>query len=389
MKRVVEAFHVAKGSEKAVGLIQVVLVIAIVAGTIGITKVLRLAGDTGPGYSSRQAGLVVDVLMPQATSHQPTVFLTGTVSARAPVSISPQVSGRVAIISEKLEPGARLAAGDTLFEIEKRDFELALERAEADVAAAKAELVQTEATAENFIKDWHRVFPDRPAPALVAKEPQVQALKAKLKAAEAGLAQARLNLDRTQYRVPFPARVVTTSIERGQLVSAGGQYGTVYATDSLRITAGIDPKDAARLALTPGDQAAIVSETGQAAALSAPVTQVGGVLDSKTRLQDIVIALPEDAGLVPGTFANVTLSGRTAETVFRLPVRVLATSSSVWTVSGDRLLEAAIDMVDMDRDHIYVRPFDVADGIVVSEVPTSFVDRTVSIRKRLDAGGQP
>ncbi|NVJ98534.1 MAG: efflux RND transporter periplasmic adaptor subunit [Alphaproteobacteria bacterium] len=388
MKRVVEAFHVAKGSEKAVGLVQVVLVIAVVVGTISITKLLRIAGDSGPGFSAEQSGLVVDVIAPHETSHRPTVQVTGEVTARASVAISPQVAGRVVRVSDRLEPGALLSAGDILFEIDARDFELALERAEADVASAKADLLQTEASAENFTKDWYRVFPDKPAPTLVAKEPQVQALRARLKAAEANAAQARLNLERARYRAVFPARVVASSIERGQLVNAGGQYGSLYATDSLRVTAGIDPKDLARLGLEAGDAVRIASETNPTDSFMATVAQIGSVLDSRTRLQDIVVGLPEETKLVPGTFVTVSLNGPEYAGIYRLPIRALATSNTVWTVKAGKLESTPVDIVDTDHDHVYVRRFEVAEGVVVTEVPTSFTSRPVTIRARLEAGGK-
>jgi len=389
MKRVVEAFHVAKGSEKAVGLIQVGLVIAVVVGTVAITKIIRLAGDNGPGYSATQSGLVVDVFQPTAAAHTPKLEITGEVSARASVAISPQVGGRVLSVSPKLEPGALVDAGEVLFAVEPRDYELALEQAEAQVASADSDLLQTQANADNFIRDWKRVFPDKPAPALVAKEPQVQALEARLKAAKAAAAQARLNLARTRFSVDYPARIVSSSVERGQLVAAGMSYGSLYATDSLRVTAGIAPKDLARLKLEVGDMASISDEFGAGTSFPAPITQLGGVLDARTRLQDVIIALPEGHALVPGTFATVELKGHEQDNVYTLPISALATASSVWRVKGAKLEDVPVEVVDIDNDHVYVRAFDVADGVVISEVPTSFVTRPVTIRKSIRPDDMP
>ncbi|SDE63151.1 efflux RND transporter periplasmic adaptor subunit [Kordiimonas lacus] len=387
MKRVVEAFHVAKGSEKAIGLVQVALVIAVVVGTIAITKIIRLTGDNGPGYSSTQAGLVVDVFLPKAASHTPRLEITGEVSARAGVALTPQVGGRVVSVSPKLEPGALVEAGEVLFTIEPRDYELALEQAEAEVAAAESDLLQTRANADNFIRDWKRVFPDKPAPALVAKEPQVQALEARLKAAKAAAERAKLNLARTRFSVDYPARIVASSVERGQLAAAGVSYGSLYATDSLRITAGIAPKDLARLQLDVGDKVRISDEFGASEDAVASITQLGGVLDSRTRLQDVIIALPEGHTLVPGTFATVELSGHAQDNIYKLPISALATATSVWRVKNTKLEDIAVDVVDIDNDHVYVRAFDVADGVVISEVPTSFVARSVTIRKAIRAEG--
>jgi RND family efflux transporter MFP subunit len=386
MKRVVEAFHVAKNSENAAGLTQIILVVLVVLGTIGLTELLRVTADNGPGFSAHQAGLVVDVTVPSASAHTPERVLTGEVEARAAVTISPQVGGRVAAVSDKLHPGGIFAPGEMLFEIERVDYELALESAEADVAAAEADLLQTRATAENYVSDWYKVFPDKEPPLLVAKEPQVKAIEARLKAAKAQVKQAALNLERTRFSVHYPARIVSSTIERGQLANASAGYGSLYALDSLRITAGIKPDELARLGVKAGDTVTIKSEMDETLSLTAKVTQIGGVLDSRTRLRSLIITLPQDTGLVPGTFVRVTVRGADHDGIYRLPISALATAHSVWTVSGKALVEQPVDVVDMDNDYIYVRRFDPADGVVVTEGPTSFTDREVTIRKVLETG---
>lgn len=391
MKRVVEAFHVAKNSEKATGLVQIVLVILVIAGTIALTKLLRVSADTGPGFTAAQANLVVDVVKPVAGDHTATRMLTGEVAARASVSISPQVSGRVLRVSKKLQPGGVFAPNEVMFEIDPVDFELSLETAEADVAAAEAELLQTKATADNFVADWYRVFPDREPPQLVAREPQVKAAEARLKAALAQVGQARLNLERTRYALDYPARIIESSVERGQFVGVvvGGNssYGSLYATDTLRVTASIQPHDLARLNLKQGDVVTIATDEDSSVALTAAITEIGGVLDSRTRLRELTIALPDDTSLVPGTFVAVQASGEPMTDIFKLPIGALLTTESVWKVSGSALVEQPVEAVDITNEFVFVRAFDVADGVVVTEVPTSFVGREVSIRNTLVAAG--
>ena len=133
--------------------------------------------------------------------------------------------------------------------------------------------------------------------------------------------------------------------------------------------------------------ASISDEFGAGATFPAPITQLGGVLDTRTRLQDEIIALPEGHALVPGTFATVELSGHVQDNVYTFPISALATASSVWRVKDAKLEDVPVEVVDMDNDHVYVRAFDVADGVVISEVPTSFVTRAVTIRKTIRADG--
>jgi RND family efflux transporter MFP subunit len=381
MKRVIEAFHVGRTSERAVGLIQVILVVLVVVGTIGITRLIRSGGGTGPDMAASLEHVVVDTVSPRPMRHTISRILTGEVEARASVTIVPQVSGRVLSISPKMAPGMIVPAGEVLFVIDPTDFELALEQAKAQVASAEAELLQTRATAENFIRDWQRVFPNEPAPALVAKEPQVKALEARLLSAKAAVAQAQLNLTRTRYRLDYDARITDSRIDRGQLLNASGQYGSLYALDGLRVRASLSPGELNLLRLAPGSTVTIQPELADADPITATVTSVGGALSGTTRLQTAFIDLPDDIGLVPGAFVSVKASHALDAEVFELPAASLATTGSVWTVSAGKLKRVEVEIVDSVRDKIYVRPFDAADGVVTTEVPTSFINRPVDIRR--------
>lgn len=112
MKRVIEAFHVKRTSERAVGLIQIILVVLVVVGTIGITRLIRTSGGAAPDMSASLEQVVVDTVSPKRISHTITRTVTGTVEARALVSITPQVSGRVESISPSMAPGKVVRAGE-------------------------------------------------------------------------------------------------------------------------------------------------------------------------------------------------------------------------------------------------------------------------------------
>lgn len=380
MKRVIEAFHVKRGSERSIGFLQVILVVLVVAGTIGVTRLIRSGGASGPGVSQSLEQVVVDIVTPREVAHTLKRTLTGEVEARASVTITPQVYGRVTTIHPRLAPGMTVNASDILFEIDPLDFELALEQAEAQVAAAEAELLQTEATAGNYIKDWKRVFPNEPAPALVAKEPQVKALEAKLRSAKAIVSQAKLNLSRTKYSLGYDARITDSRVEKGQLLNANGQYGSLYALDGLRVRASITPEDLTLLQLSPGKTVTLSSDMIGAGPTDTAISSIGGALSDKTRLQPIFAAVPEGMDIVPGAFVQIDVETAVSGTLYQLPQTALATSTTVWTVQSGRLRQTDVQVIDVAGDYIFTMPFDAHDGVVTTEVPTSFVNRPVTVR---------
>lgn len=383
MNRVLKAIHTAKSQDTASGLMQIVFVIVVVGGTIGLTQLLKLTASSGPALSPEPEQVVVDVMQPTETNHTATRRLSGQVEARANVAISPQVTGRVVGLHENLVPGGTIRAGETLFSLDPTDYEIALERSRADVAVAEADLEQARADAGNFIKDWERVYPDRPAPALVAREPQIRAIEARLAAAEANVRQAEVNLARTNVTAKNDIRIIESGIELDQLVGPNGQYGSFYVADALRIRASAETSVVQALALAPGTKAEVRVD-GIDAALSATLTSVGSALDERTRLQPLILTVPTGASLTPGQFVSLDVSGSEATGVYRLPASAMATRTSVWRVAGARLEEHTVDIIDTADDFVVVRAFDPKNGIVVSQVPTSFVARPVKIRTTFD-----
>lgn len=379
MNRVLNAIHTSRKKETASGILQLVFVGLVVGATLALTGLLELTADSGPALSPEPEQVVVDVLKPATTSYTATRRLSGQVEARATVAISPQVTGRVTGLHENLVPGGSIKAGETLFSLETTDFEIALERSRADVAAAEADLQQARADAGNFIKDWERVYPDRPAPALVAREPQIRAIEARLAAAEANVRQAEVNLERTKITAKNDIRIVESNVELDQLVGPNGQFGSFYVADALRIRASAEAGIVQSLGIVPG-KTAVVHLDDKDAGLSAEITSVGGALDERTRLQPLILTVPSGANLTPGQFVRLDVSGVEDNGVYRLPASAMATRTSVWRVSNGRLEEFAVEIVDTADDYVVVRQFDTKDGIVISQVPTSFVARPVKIR---------
>lgn len=383
MNRALKAIHVSRKNETVSGYIQILFVLLVVGGTIGLTALLKITADSGPALSPLPEQVVVDVMKPAPGTHMAVRSLTGQVEARANVAISPEVTGRVIDMHTNLVPGGVIRAGETLFSLDPTDYQIALERSRADVAAAEADLEQAKADADNFIKDWQRVYPDRPAPALVAKEPQIRAIEARLAAAKANVRQAEVNLARTNIVAKSDVRIIESTIELAQLVAPNGQYGSYYVVDALRIRASAESSIIEQLDLVAG-KGATVQIDGSSKNLPVQITSIGGALDDRTRLRPIILSVPDVAGLAPGVFVTIDVSGDTETGVFQLPAAAMATRSSVWRVSGDRLENQQVDIVDTTDTFVVVRSFDVKDGIVVSQVPTSFVDRPAKIRNTLD-----
>ncbi len=368
-----------KGRELA-GWLQIAAVAAVVLAAIIATFALMGGGESGDAPPEARAAAPVRVVQPETVRHRVQVDLTGTVTASAFIDMAPQVGGRIIAVSPAVRAGGAFEAGEVLFEIDRRDYEIAETRARAGIAEARSALNQLDAEATIAQREWERTFPGREITPLAARAPQLEAARARLLAAEAELAQARLNLERTRVSFPFAGAVTESRIELGLLVAPGQPYGQVYAAEQIELVAPASPADLARLEGANGRPAQIRIE-GRETPLDGHVARVGARLDPRTRLVDVFIA-PDDAALAdlrPGLFATITLDGPELEGVMRLPASAVSGLDTIHRVSDGRIERTRITVRARTADDVFAEPFDAGEGVIVSSVPDILLGRRAEI----------
>jgi len=151
---------------------------------------------------------------------------SGRFEARAMVEIRARVSGFV----EKLHfsDGQWVNAGEPLFTIDKRPYEIAVESATADVARNKAQVD----LAELQVQRGNALVVSRNIPEAEndTRKSNLAVAKAQLKAAEAALHNAQLNLEWTEVTAPLAGRISDRKVDPGNLIQGGQQGATLLAT---------------------------------------------------------------------------------------------------------------------------------------------------------------
>lgn len=142
------------------------------------------------------------------------------------VDVRPRVSGFIEQVHFK--DGTLVKAGDLLFTIDKRPFQIAVDvakadvaRQEAQVALAKSEVERAEPLAKSKVMS-EQVFDQRKA-SLGGAEAQLLANKANLKSAD-------LNLEWAEVRAPISGRISDKKVDAGNLVGGGVAGATLLAT---------------------------------------------------------------------------------------------------------------------------------------------------------------
>ena len=149
---------------------------------------------------------------------------TGTIEASEVVEIRARVEGFLARIG--FEPGQLVKKGDVLFEIDSRQYEAAVAKAQAEVQAKEAALAGAESDAqlaERLAKQSAGSKIDA-----IIKAARRDVIKADLISAQADLAQAQLDLGYCTITAPIDGRITRNEVDFGNLV--GREEPTLLAT---------------------------------------------------------------------------------------------------------------------------------------------------------------
>lgn len=144
------------------------------------------------------------------------------------VDVRPRIAGFVEQVHFK--DGSMVKAGDLLFTIDKRPFQIAVDVAKAEVARqdaqlalARSDLERAEPLARTRVLS-EQVFEQRKSSLAVAE--------AQLAASKANLKNALLNLEWAEVRAPISGRISDKKVDAGNLVASGtsGAGATLLAT---------------------------------------------------------------------------------------------------------------------------------------------------------------
>lgn len=284
----------------------------------GLATLLLLAT---PGCNSQAA---TDAAMPPpevgVATVEPTPVrawdgFTGRVAAVESVELRPRVSGYVQRVA--FEEGSEVAEGDLLFVIDPRPYRAALARAEADLERARAEarLARTRHERAGALVEARAIsreeFETRRAASAQAA--------AGVRAAEAAVAAARLDLQFTEVRSPIAGRAGRALVTEGNLAQADATLlTTVVSQDPVHVYFEADERAFLRYqALTRSGRrdatrnpvrVGLADEEGHPHA--GTVDFIDNVVDSTTGTVRARAVLPNpDRVFTPGLFARVQLEG--------------------------------------------------------------------------------
>ena len=362
-------------------------------------------------YETRAA--LVETILPEVGSQVAEIIAYGTVEPNRELVLQPQVGGRVVRMNENIRSGGRVIAGEMLFAIDPRDYELAVTQREAEVANAAVALQLEEARGTVARREWEllgdSIETSEIGEQLARREPQRIEKEAALAAARGRLERAELDLERTRVTAPFNGLVLADDIEIGQIVSPQTRAATIAGSDRFDVMVAVPLEKLPWIRANPMDPnqnstAIVVQEIGDGRTIRrrGRVDRIVGEVERAGRLARVRVLVddplasiegaepgsPEDIPLLLGSYVRVEIDGPLLEGVMELPRAVIRAEETIWVMNSKGQLDIRPAEILVSRpETVVIRGIlEPGEEIVASPLVTPLKGMDL---ERIDEAGRP
>jgi len=371
-------------------LLKIVAPVLVIVISMYVVQVLA-AGKPEPEKSEptqRLISLYVDEVKSETIT--PGIQTQGEVKPKTEIDLIARVSGHVISVSDAFAEGAEFSAETALIKIDDTDYKVAVIRAEAQVSAAQVVLERELANAKMKKDTWLQKDRSVQPTDFALNKPQVQDAETQLRAAQANLKEARLNVERTSIKVPFKGRVVSKMVGEGQYIAAGTNLGKVFATDVVEVRLPLTDMQLTELDLPMGFMAE--KNTGPVVNFTSTmgrsqhqwqgrIVRTNATVDQQTRLIYAIAEVQDPYGKgadfgVPfavGMFVQADIAGIESKQAMVIPRDALRGADKVYVVDTDNKLDIrSVEVISTSKDRVLInKGILTGEKVAVSAIPNA------------------
>lgn len=317
------------------------------------------------------------------------VALTGDLRPIETIDVRARIEGDLTAVL--FREGQQVSAGQVLARFEASEQESAQKSAEADRAAASADLANAQWTYEQDASLYK-------AGAIAQRdfknaEQAVAAARARLAAAEARL-RATSNQSRdTRVIAPASGVINKRMVENGEHVAKGAPLFSIVRNGTLELAAAVPARQAS--ALRAGQ---IVHFSADAQRFDGTVARVSPTVDPASRSVTVYVDVPNPGGTIRGgTFATGRVISRTLTNVLAVPTAALRQAVDngkpfVYRIDGKSVNVAPVQLGAVDERQGVAQVTDglqAGDRVIVGNVGTLGRGMQVIIAGEERSAGSP
>ena len=342
--------------------------------TMAVVLVLALSAliafrltSSGAKCDARKGRVIaVGTTMPIRQDLDVRLSYTADIQPFQQVNIFSRVDGYISKLY--VDKGDFVKANQLLVEIDHTDYVHAVNRAKANLAATRADVLRQEANIRNAKLNLERMNTlikqqfvsqqdvDTAEVNYDVAVAQIESLKAQVKQTEVALQQAETNLTYSYIRAPFDGYIAERNLDAGAFVSGStGSTSTfsrgilnLHELDQVRTLIEVVEKDIPLIKI--GQKAEVRAEAYPERVFDGHVTRVVQALNRATRTMTVEVDLPNsDHALKGGMFARVEVKVGTHHNAVQIPVDALTRLEDLQYVYVVKDGKASQVMVEVGR----------------------------------------
>ena len=336
------------------------------AGILVLTLValvaFRLVGSGAKKDPRKERMVAVGTMAPIRKDLDVRLIYTADIQPYQQVNIFSRVDGYISKMH--VDKGDYVKAGQLLVEVDHTDYVHAVNRAKANLAAARANVVSQAATIKNaklnldrmqaLVKDQYvsQQDADNAQAAYDVAVAQIDSLRAQVHQMEVALQQAETNLTYSYIRAPFAGSVSIRNLDAGAFVSGSTgststlSRGILVLQDitTVRVLVDVVEKDVPLVRI--GQPAELRAEAYPNREFTGKVTRIVQALNPSTRTMTVEVDIPNpDRALKGGMFARVELLVGVHAKALQIPIDAvtrLETDQYVYIVQDGKAHKAPV-----------------------------------------------
>jgi membrane fusion protein (multidrug efflux system) len=348
------------------------------AGLLVLTLValvaFRLVSSGAKKDARKDRVISVGTMMPVRKDLEVRLNYTADIQPYQLINVFSRVDGYISKIH--VDKGDYVKADQLLVEIDHTDYVHAVNRAKANLAAARANVVSQEATIRNAKASLDRMRAlikeefvsqqdlDNAQAAYDVAVAQVDSLRAQVHQMEVALQQAETNLAYSYIRAPFAGSISLRNLDAGAFVSGSTgststlSRGILVLQDitTVRVLVDVVEKDVPLVQI--GQPAELRAEAYPDRVFTGTVTRVVHALDRNTRTMTVEVDIPNpDRALKGGMFARVELVVGTHVGALQVPIDAVTRLESdqyVYTVQEGKARKVAVGLGIQDNKMVEI-----------------------------------
>ncbi|WP_440871074.1 efflux RND transporter periplasmic adaptor subunit [Thermodesulfovibrio yellowstonii] len=265
----------------------------------------------------------------------------GSVEAYSSVTVKSRIDGQ--LLQANFKEGEEVKKGQLLFVIDPRPFEEAVRQAEANLLRDKAQLDFAKADLERYEELYREQLVSRQQYEKIRTS--YETLKSTVKADEAVLNNARLNLNYCYIHSPIDGKIGSLLVHPGNMIKANDtQIATINQIMPIYVRFSVPEAELVRIkkAMKEGvlKTEAILKATDSNYTASGKVVFIDNAVDTATGTIKLKSEFPnKDKMLWPGQFVNVVLTVGVKKDALVIPYRALQTGQQgqfVFVIKEDK-----------------------------------------------------